>query len=419
MTVQSLESRNLLASWIAELPSEVQFAAVAQGTNGSDVCLAYVGGQQAGTAKVNSQTTDPSSVALTDFPASMLLEAPFVVTDAAVTELGDLHVVGSALPSAETPVGPIAPARWIDQQAALLPIASDGADSAGVIHAVDSSGRAVGEDDFLPIVIDGEQVSALSLPAEANGGAALDINGERIAGVAGNLPMAWTLVAGDWVAMPLTLSAGDLSGKAMTVSKYGIVGGAVARGEGGADKVGVLWGRDGTILKEFDLPEAAEVTHVVDFYAAVSTPSGTQLFDARTGQLADLDDYLRLVGQLGVDETALDLIDMELSEDGKQVLLLVRSVGEPTGTQYAVSLDIEALPADWQHPWNRYDVSGDGNVSPVDALQIINRLAQVTDPRLPPTGTRMAPYYDVSGDTRISPIDALQVINQIAREINS
>jgi hypothetical protein len=76
---------------------------------------------------------------------------------------------------------------------------------------------------------------------------------------------------------------------------------------------------------------------------------------------------------------------------------------------------------DWQitlranpytNPNNRLDVSGDGFVSPIDALQVINYLNAfgTTILTVPPTMT-MPPYLDVNGDGVISPLDALQVIN--------
>jgi hypothetical protein len=69
-----------------------------------------------------------------------------------------------------------------------------------------------------------------------------------------------------------------------------------------------------------------------------------------------------------------------------------------------------------QNPALRTDVNGDGNVSPIDALLIINHLARSGLPAIPVTPSDQAPpFYDVDGNQSISAVDALQVINELAR----
>ena len=66
----------------------------------------------------------------------------------------------------------------------------------------------------------------------------------------------------------------------------------------------------------------------------------------------------------------------------------------------------------WQNPTNPYDVNADGSVSPIDVLQIVNRLNRNQPLPVPPTATdKPAPYYDVNGSNTLEPNDALQVIN--------
>jgi uncharacterized repeat protein (TIGR01451 family) len=79
-----------------------------------------------------------------------------------------------------------------------------------------------------------------------------------------------------------------------------------------------------------------------------------------------------------------------------------------------------ALP--WQNPLNRFDVVGDGGpVTALHALRIINYLAVVgADYQLPePTAShqprRGGLFWDVNGNGKISALDALQVINELAR----
>jgi hypothetical protein len=69
-----------------------------------------------------------------------------------------------------------------------------------------------------------------------------------------------------------------------------------------------------------------------------------------------------------------------------------------------------------QNPALRTDVNGDGNVSPIDALLIINHLARSGQAAIPVTPSDQAPpFYDVDGSRLITPGDALQVINELAR----
>ncbi len=82
----------------------------------------------------------------------------------------------------------------------------------------------------------------------------------------------------------------------------------------------------------------------------------------------------------------------------------------------------------WRNPLNPLDVNGDTRVSALDALVVINELNDGGARQLPPTpgfgipiggGTvfphsnERAAYIDVNGDGRLSPLDALNVINKI------
>lgn len=75
-----------------------------------------------------------------------------------------------------------------------------------------------------------------------------------------------------------------------------------------------------------------------------------------------------------------------------------------------------AISAPWTNPVQLHDVNGNGAVSPVDALTIINYIARVGNVELIyENQNTISNYVDVSGDGRVSPIDALRVINYIAR----
>ncbi|HEU0068098.1 MAG TPA: Ig-like domain-containing protein, partial [Nitrospiraceae bacterium] len=65
----------------------------------------------------------------------------------------------------------------------------------------------------------------------------------------------------------------------------------------------------------------------------------------------------------------------------------------------------------FQNPVIRFDVNGDGFVSPIDALLNINYINLHGSTNLSVSLTGLPPYPDVSGDLFLSPIDVLQVVN--------
>ena len=74
------------------------------------------------------------------------------------------------------------------------------------------------------------------------------------------------------------------------------------------------------------------------------------------------------------------------------------------------------LASDWQNPSRPLDVNNDGQATPIDALQILNRLSRAEgEGQLGVRTNRLASYPDTSGDGMLSPRDALHVINGIAR----
>ena len=73
------------------------------------------------------------------------------------------------------------------------------------------------------------------------------------------------------------------------------------------------------------------------------------------------------------------------------------------------------LVTDRDQKWHNFtspmDVDADGNISPLDILEIINYV-NVFGSGDVPIGTA-PPYYDVDGDNQISPLDVLVVINYL------
>jgi len=73
-----------------------------------------------------------------------------------------------------------------------------------------------------------------------------------------------------------------------------------------------------------------------------------------------------------------------------------------------------AVPNIWQNTANRYDVNGDGDVTPLDALLVINYInAHPGNPSLPSAQETPPRYCDVSNDRLCTALDVLIVINYL------
>lgn len=73
------------------------------------------------------------------------------------------------------------------------------------------------------------------------------------------------------------------------------------------------------------------------------------------------------------------------------------------------------LAGDWQNSFNPFDVDDNGEVTPLDALIVINDLSRNGSRLLGPvaTGSGQPPYVDVNGSGSVEPLDALQVFNAL------
>lgn len=81
-----------------------------------------------------------------------------------------------------------------------------------------------------------------------------------------------------------------------------------------------------------------------------------------------------------------------------------------------------AVPRYLRNPDDPYDVNGDGKVTPLDALLIINALNRRGGEIVVPShqavrfAATLGHFYDTSGDNRVTALDALQVINRLSRQ---
>src|SRR5690606_19167594 len=71
------------------------------------------------------------------------------------------------------------------------------------------------------------------------------------------------------------------------------------------------------------------------------------------------------------------------------------NMGNPSPT---ASVLVRVQNSRWQNPYGSLDVNGDGFVSPIDALQLINYLNSNAERHLPSTGRVPPPYLDPNGD---------------------
>jgi hypothetical protein len=86
-----------------------------------------------------------------------------------------------------------------------------------------------------------------------------------------------------------------------------------------------------------------------------------------------------------------------------------------TEGQLPGQLSFGAAPPAWHNVLSRYDVNGDDNIVPLDALLVINDLNTLGARTLPEPTLELQPppYLDVNGDGWVSAIDALQLITEL------
>lgn len=78
--------------------------------------------------------------------------------------------------------------------------------------------------------------------------------------------------------------------------------------------------------------------------------------------------------------------------------------------------------ASWQNVADRFDIDRTGDVTALDALRVINRIARGSSPELAPITSLDqfdGQFYDVNGDNQVTALDALQVVNQLERQANA
>lgn len=97
----------------------------------------------------------------------------------------------------------------------------------------------------------------------------------------------------------------------------------------------------------------------------------------------------------------------------KATIVILTDDGDETPFEFDVQGVGLSVARPWQNPNNPHDVNGDGVVTGLDVLILINHLNKNGPHELAPPadGESPPPYLDVNGDNKITPLDALQTIN--------
>jgi hypothetical protein len=97
----------------------------------------------------------------------------------------------------------------------------------------------------------------------------------------------------------------------------------------------------------------------------------------------------------------------------KATIVIMTDDGDETPFEFTVEGNGLEPQKPWQNPHNPFDVNGDGVVTGLDALILINHLNKNGPHGLPAPedGNSPPPYLDVNGDNQLTALDALQTIN--------
>jgi hypothetical protein len=84
------------------------------------------------------------------------------------------------------------------------------------------------------------------------------------------------------------------------------------------------------------------------------------------------------------------------------------------GVGEIIAAQFERVRSPWNNPIDRFDVSGNSVVEPLDALLVLNDIAR-NGSRILSNPSQVTAFFDANDDGEITPLDALLVLNEIAR----
>ncbi|MCA9126743.1 MAG: hypothetical protein KDB22_06650, partial [Planctomycetales bacterium] len=144
----------------------------------------------------------------------------------------------------------------------------------------------------------------------------------------------------------------------------------------------------------------------------IGNSSGVSISGTTTGNLTDVDPMLGPLQNNGgsTDTHSLNMGSPALDAGSSAVAAVdQRGVTRPQGAGFDIGA-VEVIAA--ASIASRADTNGDGFVSPIDVLLIVNRLNQSVDGEGPVAGSP----FDVNEDGYVSPLDALIVVNMLNNE---
>ena len=120
-----------------------------------------------------------------------------------------------------------------------------------------------------------------------------------------------------------------------------------------------------------------------------------------------------LAGQSSV-TVEVQAIDNRVFAGSQTIEILATAAGYAGQAESSLTVTDDDRQFPWQSPRNSLDVNDSGQVTPLDALLVINaiNIRQALTPELPDPFIPVA-YVDVNGDNNLSAIDALLVINYL------
>ncbi len=135
----------------------------------------------------------------------------------------------------------------------------------------------------------------------------------------------------------------------------------------------------------------------------------TLFYNARLTDGSPLPDWLSF------DPTSQSFHSDSIPESG-QWSIRVTATDRGTPVQFSSTTFVLRSVEDrsvWQNVSEPRDVNGDGAITPIDALIVINRLNMPGDASLSDQSSDGESMIDVNGDRRVTPFDALQVLNHV------
>ncbi|WP_197451697.1 Calx-beta domain-containing protein [Rosistilla oblonga] len=135
----------------------------------------------------------------------------------------------------------------------------------------------------------------------------------------------------------------------------------------------------------------------------------TLVYNARLTDGSPLPDWLSF------DPTSQSFHSDSIPESG-QWSIRVTATDRGTPVQFSSTTFVLRSVEDrsvWQNVSEPRDVNGDGAITPIDALIVINRLNTTSDASLSDQSSDGESMIDVNGDRRVTPFDALQVLNHV------